>query len=91
VAAVDADLTWLAVIGVLNSAVAAFYYLRIIWYMYFEEPRVARQPKPSPALVSALAISAVAVILFFIFSGPILDAARSSVHQVAALLTGAGR
>ena len=33
VAALNADLTWLAVIGVLNSAVAAFYYLRIIWYM----------------------------------------------------------
>jgi NADH-quinone oxidoreductase subunit N len=91
VAAINADLTWLAVIGVLNSAVGAFYYLRVIWYMYFEEPRVAREPRPSPALLSALTISAVAVILFFIFSGPVLDAARSSVHQVAAMLIGAGR
>src|SRR5438309_3921768 len=41
VAAVNSNLTWLAVIGVLNSAVGAFYYLRIIWYMYFEEPVVA--------------------------------------------------
>ena len=91
VAAVNANLTWLAVIGVLNSAVGAFYYLRVIWYMYFEEPRVAREPRPSPALLSALTISAVGVILFFIFSGPVLDAARSSVHQIAAMFIGAGR
>jgi NADH-quinone oxidoreductase subunit N len=78
-AAVDVDLTWLAVIGVLNSAVAAFYYLRIIWYMYFEEPRVAREPKPAPVLVSTLAASAIAIILFFIFSGPVLEAAQVSM------------
>ncbi|MFL5732190.1 MAG: NADH-quinone oxidoreductase subunit N [Chloroflexia bacterium] len=88
VAAVNANLTWLAVIGVLNSAIAAFYYLRIIWYMYFEEPRVVREQKPATALLSALGIATAAVIIFFIFSGPILDAARTSMPQVAAFLTG---
>ena len=91
VAAVNSNLTWLAVIGVLNSAVGAFYYLRIIWYMYFEEPKVVRVAKPSPALTGVLALSAAAVILFFIFSGPILDAARDAMPTVAALLTSAGR
>jgi NADH-quinone oxidoreductase subunit N len=42
VAALRANLGWLAVIGMLNSAVAAFYYLRVIWYMYFEEPKAER-------------------------------------------------
>ncbi len=37
-AAVKAQFYWLAVIGVLNSAVAAFYYLRIMMYMYFKDP-----------------------------------------------------
>jgi len=37
-AAVKAEFYWLAVIGVLNSVVAAYYYLRIMMYMYFKEP-----------------------------------------------------
>ena len=35
---VRADLWWLAVIGVLLSAVSAYYYLRVIMYMFFKEP-----------------------------------------------------
>jgi NADH-quinone oxidoreductase subunit N len=37
-AAVKAQYYWLAVIGVLNSVVAAYYYLRVMMYMYFKEP-----------------------------------------------------
>ncbi len=91
IAAVNSDLTWLAVIGVLNSAIGAFYYLRIIWYMYFEEPKAMREPKASPALVSVLTVSAVAIILLFIFAQPILDAARVSLPTITAMLTVAGR
>ena len=47
ISAVNSGLWWLAVIGALNSAIAAFYYLRIIWLMYFEEPRAARIQKQS--------------------------------------------
>jgi NADH-quinone oxidoreductase subunit N len=94
IAAVNADMTWLAVVGVLNSAIAAFYYLRIIWYMYFEEPRVARTPRPTPVLIGTLTASAVAIIVFFIFSGPILEAAQASMPAMMTFvttLTSAGR
>ena len=37
-AALDANLVWLTVLGLLNSAVAAYYYLRIIVVMYMHEP-----------------------------------------------------
>ncbi|MEO1251628.1 MAG: NADH-quinone oxidoreductase subunit NuoN [Pseudomonadota bacterium] len=40
-AAVEAGLVWLAVVGVLASAVSAFYYLRIVWFMWFDEPAPA--------------------------------------------------
>ncbi len=36
-AIVDAHLTWLAVVAVLMSAVSAFYYLRVVWYLFFRE------------------------------------------------------
>ena len=43
-AALDAHLVWLTVLGLLNSAVAAYYYLRVLVVMYFKEPgRVGRE------------------------------------------------
>ncbi len=36
-AIVDAGMTWLAIVAVIMSAVSAFYYLRVVWYMYFRE------------------------------------------------------
>jgi NADH-quinone oxidoreductase subunit N len=80
-AALDADLYWLAVIGLLNSAVAAYYYLRIIVVMYMHEPTSAAdglQPL-SPGLKTALVASALATIALGIFPSLVLDfAGRSS-------------
>jgi len=36
-AVINADLTWLAIIAVVMSAVSAYYYLRVVWFMYFRE------------------------------------------------------
>ena len=60
------NLTWLAVIGVLNSAVAAFYYLRIIWYMYFEE--LARELEAVARPVWHARGAAIAYVIFFFIS-----------------------
>lgn len=49
-AAVSKDLIWLAVIGVLASAVSAFYYLRIVWFMWFDEPAPVFERDAGPAL-----------------------------------------
>lgn len=50
VAAVDAQLVWLAVAGALASAVSAFYYLRIVWFMWFDDPAPAFERDNGPAL-----------------------------------------
>ena len=88
VAALKADLAWLAVVGALNSAVAAFYYLRIIWYMYFEEPRSIRVQRSSPTVVYTLVGAAIAVLVFFFVSWPIIDYAKDSLPTIVALLGG---
>jgi NADH-quinone oxidoreductase subunit N len=64
-AAIDADLAWLAVVGVVNSVLSAYYYLRVLRVMYMAEPAPAGEaPAPSsPSLKLALAISAVAVVV----------------------------
>ena len=91
ISAINSGLWWLAVIGALNSAIAAFYYLRVIWYMYFEEPRAARVPRRSTTLVWTLVGAAIAVLLFFIVSWPIIDVARMSLPTMAAAVVGGGR
>ena len=45
-AALDANLVWLTVLGLLNSAVAAYYYLRILVVMYFKDPGDRRTSTP---------------------------------------------
>jgi len=57
--AVKAQYYWLAIIGVLNSAVAAFYYLRVMMYMYFREPAavpVEYDAQPQYAVVMLICI-----------------------------------
>jgi NADH-quinone oxidoreductase subunit N len=91
ISAINSGLWWLAVIGAINSAIAAFYYLRVIWYMYFEEPRAARVPRESRTLVWTLVGAAIAVLVFFVVSWPIIDVARMSLPTIATAIAGGGR
>ena len=79
-AALQANLVGLVIIGVLNSAVAAYYYLRIIVVMYMREPKSEVPVTPIPAgLGTALAISLVATIYLGILPGRVLDYAARTV------------
>ena len=62
-AAYDAGLGWLAVAGVVASVIGAFYYLRIVFYMYFGEEGDALDGKMTPVLWTFLMASAAAMIL----------------------------
>jgi NADH-quinone oxidoreductase subunit N len=79
-AAIDANLVWLAVLGMLNSAVAAYYYLRILVVMYMNEPGEATMSvQPVGVGISAtLWVSAVGTLLLGIFPSVLLDFATSS-------------
>jgi NADH-quinone oxidoreductase subunit N len=79
--AIDSELYWLAGLGLLTSAVAAFYYLRVIKAMYMEAvPEGATELAiPSTGLQAVLFVSAAMTIGFGIFPGWLLDwATRSS-------------
>lgn len=71
-AAVRADMVWLAVIGVVTSAVGAYYYLGIVVQMYFREGEDVRQPLPAASIMVALAVSAVLIILIGVFPASVL-------------------
>jgi NADH-quinone oxidoreductase subunit N len=79
-AALDANLVWLTVLGLLNSAVAAYYYLRIIVVMYMHEPGEATETLPplTLSLKTALWSSAAGTLILGIFPSSILHFAGKS-------------
>jgi NADH-quinone oxidoreductase subunit N len=80
-AALQANLTGLVIIGVLNSAVGAYYYLRIIVAMYMKDPRGEPAVVPVPAAMGfALAISLAATLYLGILPGRVLEYASQSVR-----------
>ncbi|MGH7299208.1 MAG: NADH-quinone oxidoreductase subunit N [Candidatus Rokuibacteriota bacterium] len=79
-AAVKSGYVWLAVIGVLNSAVAAYYYLRLIVFMYMREPEgtpTVLAPSFSGAL--ALVVALWGVVQLGVAPGPLFDLAQAAV------------
>lgn len=83
-AAVHADLTWLAIIGVLNSVLSAFFYLRVIVVMYMAEDlaKEAEEPKPlslSWPLSVAVALAALGTVALGLWPSPLLDIAQQSI------------
>jgi len=82
-AGLDADLTWLVVIGVLSTVVAAFFYLRIAGMMFLEEPDPERAPPAQSSGMSlAIAVAAALVVFLGIQPQPILRLAESAAALV---------
>jgi NADH-quinone oxidoreductase subunit N len=82
-AAVKANLIWLTLIGVVNSAIGAYYYLRIIVVMYMRESRKQVPVSAVPfGLGLALAISVVATLYLGILPNQVLQYAQQSAQQL---------
>jgi len=80
-AAMKADLYGLAIIGVLLSAVGAYYYLRIVKVMYFDEPAKAFD-QPGAAARIVLALSTAVVIFYALAPAPLTDAAMAAAKSL---------
>jgi len=77
-AAIDAGLYGLAVIGVLTSVVAAFYYLRIVKVMYFDEPADGFDRPMGRELSVVIAATGLFTLLFFLYPAPLIDGAQAA-------------
>jgi NADH-quinone oxidoreductase subunit N len=85
-AALKANLIWLTIIGVVNSAIGAYYYLRIIVVMYMREPRKEVPVSPIPfGLGLSLAASMVATLYLGLFPNRILQYTQESARQLITL------
>lgn len=74
-AAVNQGYIWLVVLGVLNTAISAYYYLRLIIVMFFRERTAAWEPPRVPASVAvALILTIVGVFYLGLFPGRVINA-----------------
>ncbi len=81
--AVDAGLTGIVIIAVINSAISAFYYLKVIVAMYMQEEEGAPTAmEPSIAIAFAVAICLFFVLAMGIFPMPYLEAAKASIASL---------
>ena len=78
-AAVNAHLAWLAVVGVIFSAISAYFYLRIVMVMYMKEPAGEMKLAASPVLSIALLVAVAVVVLVGVFPGPLIDYAQTAI------------
>ncbi|BCJ90754.1 NADH-quinone oxidoreductase subunit N [Terrihabitans soli] len=80
-AAIEAQLYWLAVIGVVASVIGAFYYLRIVKIIYFDEPTATFEKLPLE-LKAVIGFSGVFVLFYFLFPAPLVAAASAAASSL---------
>ncbi len=76
-AAVKANMTWLAIVGVLTSLISAYYYLRLVVLMYFQDGKGDVSVKPSLAAMVAVCISALLILQLGLYPSAVVQLVQS--------------
>ena len=76
-AAVKANMTWLAILGVMTSLISVYYYLRLVVLMYFREGDADVDRSVPAASAVALALAVAAIVVFGLYPSLIVDLTRS--------------
>ena len=80
-AVIDAGMIWLAVLAVMMSLVGAFYYLRIVKTVYFDEPTDTHALRPLPSAHALIAFNGALVLLLGLVPGPLMSLCADAVKQ----------
>ena len=83
-AAIDAGYYWLAVIGVLNSAISLYYYVRVVVFMYLKKEIAGSHPVTSPALAFTLAAAVAATLVLGVYPRFLFEVAEASARTLGA-------
>jgi NADH-quinone oxidoreductase subunit N len=73
---------WLAVAGVLNSALSLYYYVRVIKYMYVEKGPTEEKIKLPWSMTAAIAICVIATIVIGLWPDPVINLANQAAHAL---------
>jgi NADH-quinone oxidoreductase subunit N len=71
--AIDAGMLWLAIAGVSFAVIGAFYYLRVVWYMYFTEPDADGPLQADFDFRLVISVNVLALLALGLFPGGLLD------------------
>lgn len=77
--AINAGYTWLVLVAVIFSVISAYFYLRIVMYMYMREPKVEVVTSKSGTLGVALGVTAVMVLAIGVYPKCLVDLARAAL------------
>jgi NADH-quinone oxidoreductase subunit N len=86
-AAIESGYVWLAVIGVLNSAISLYYYLRVVVFMYLKKdaaPALGGDTASSPALLVAMGVAVAATIFLGVYPRLLFELAETSARALSA-------
>jgi NADH-quinone oxidoreductase subunit N len=83
-AAIDAGYFWLAIIGVLNTAVSLYYYIRVVVFMYLRKETTGSEPVARPALAFTLALAVAGTIVFGVYPRLLFELAEVSARTLGA-------
>jgi len=78
------SLVWLAVIGVVNSAISLFYYIRVVVFMWMKDEVMGSEITLGPAMATALGITLAGSIVFGIYPQPIFEQAQAAAATLGA-------
>jgi NADH-quinone oxidoreductase subunit N len=79
-AVMDAGMTWLAVVGVLFSLVGAFYYLRVVKLMYFDDPQEHTPLSATGDVRALLSLNGLAVLALGVLPGGLMDLCQRAIQ-----------
>jgi NADH-quinone oxidoreductase subunit N len=83
-AAIDAHYYGLALIGVLNSAISLYYYIRIVVFIYVKKESAGSEPATSPAIAVALAVAVAATLVLGVYPRLLFQVADASARTLGA-------
>ncbi len=81
-AVVEAGHLYLALTALLFSVVGAFYYIRVVKYIYFDEERVAFDFAESRLMQATVVVTAIAVVALGLFPGPMIDICKAAINGI---------
>jgi len=81
-AAIESGFVWLAVIGVLNSAISLYYYVRVIVFMWVKEETIGSPVTLAPALGLVVGVALVGTVVFGVYPAPLFELAEASARTL---------
>jgi len=84
-AAIESGFVWLAVIGVINSAISLYYYIRVVVFMYLKKDATGSEPVFTPSLALAVGVAVIATIFLGVYPRLLFDVADASARTLGAV------